>query len=435
MHSTKLQLRIKKLAIDTMKDIHRLDIKDKEYLVSVSGVKGLSVRVYPNGKKEYYLRYNHPYIKGKRSRIMIGKTYELTLHDAKEKAKSILDMVASNIDPKVNKQQRSNNKYAHLRNATFFEVAQAWKEHKMNRQSQRKTGKTAYSESILKFWDLCLGYMCAEIGGFRMNDITSEAILNICESIQNNENNATFVGASARLYTEKVFSFAVARGLCDRNVAIDTRGELAPAGSGNHLPAITKPEPFAVLLKDIDTFTSVSTITLEAMKMLPYVFVRSVDLRSMRWKDIDWNNKLWEFSPTKGEGRDDMVSDLVVPLADQVLSQLKRIKALTGHKEYVFASIRASKNPYISKATLVQAFHRLGYKGVQCAHGFRASAKTMLMEQPELRYSDIVTELQLGHRIKDTHGGAYNRLDEIDTRIQMMQNWANYIDDLKDSKY
>lgn len=96
--------------------------------------------------------------------------------------------------------------------------------------------------------------------------------------------------------------------------------------------------------------------------------------------------------------------------------------------------MRGSSNAYISKATLVQIFHRLGYKDVQCTHGFRASAKTLLMEQPELRYSDIVTELQLGHRIKDTHGGAYNRLDEIDTRVQMMQDWADYIDKLRNSK-
>lgn len=136
--------------------------------------------------------------------------------------------------------------------------------------------------------------------------------------------------------------------------------------------------------------------------------------------------------PTKGEGRDDMVSHLVVPLATQVIARLRHIHSISGHNDYVFASTRASNNAYISKAALVQVFHRMGYKDVQCAHGFRASAKTLLMEQPDLRYSDIVTELQLGHRIKDTHGGAYNRLDEIDTRIQMMQDWADYIDKLRD---
>jgi len=419
------------MAIDTANDINKLECRDKDYSVSVSGVAGLSLRIYPNGKKEYYLRYSHPHIEGKRPRMMLGKIEDVSLHEVKYKADTILDMVAKGSDPKAIQQKEQTNKYTHLKNAPFSEIAKAWREHKTAGRTQSKSKKPSYSESTLKFWDLCLGYMCQEIGDLRMDDITSEMILSVCESIQNNENQATFVGASTRLYTEKVFSFAVARGLCDRNVAVDTRGELAPANSGNHLPAITKPDQFATLLKDMSNFRGASKITLEAMNLLPYVFVRSIDLRSMRWDDIDWDNNTWAFSPTKGEGRDDMVSHLVVPLATQVITRLRNIQSITGHKEFVFASMRGSSNAYISKATLVQIFHRLGYKDVQCAHGFRASAKTLLMEQPELRYSDIVTELQLGHRIKDTHGGAYNRLDEIDTRVQMMQDWADYIDELR----
>jgi len=419
------------MAVDNANDINKLEHQDKDYSVSVSGVAGLSIRVYPNGKKEYYLRYAHPHIAGKRPRMMLGKVEDLNLYEVKYKAETILNMVANGSDPKAIQQKEQVNKYAHLKNATFAEIAQAWRAHKTANRQHSKSKKPAFSESTLMFWDLCLGYMRHEIGDLRMNDITSEMILSVCEAIQNNDNQATFVGASTRLYTEKVFSFAVARGLCDRNVAIDTRGELAPAGSGNHLPAITKPDQFATLLQDMANFKGASKITLEAMNLLPYVFVRSIDLRSMRWQDIDWDNSVWAFSPTKGEGRDDMVSHLVVPLAAQVIARLRHIYSISGHNDYVFASTRASNNAYMSKAALVQVFHRLGYKDIQCAHGFRASAKTLLMEQPELRYSDIVTELQLGHRIKDTHGGAYNRLDEIDTRIKMMQDWADYIDKLR----
>lgn len=419
------------MAVNNINDINVLECRDKDYSVSISGIAGLSVRIYPNGKKEYYLRYPHPHIEGKRPRMMLGRVDEIGLNEVKYKADSILEIVAKGVDPKATSQQEKVNKYAHLKNATFAEIVRAWRDNKIASRRTAKSNKLSFSESTLEYWDLCLGYMCREIGDLRMNDITSEIILNVCEAIQNNENQAAFVGASTRLYTEKVFSFAVARGLCDRNVAVDTRGELAPANSGNHLPAITKPEQFAVLLRDMESFKGASVITLEAMNLLPYVFVRSIDLRSMRWQDIDWDNKLWEFSPTKGEGREDMVSHLVVPLASQVITRLLEMQSITGHKEYVFASMRASSNTYISKATLVQIFHRLGYKDIQCAHGFRASAKTLLMEQPELRYSDIVTELQLGHRVKDTHGGAYNRLDEIDTRVQMMQDWANYIDKLR----
>ncbi|MGA4439668.1 tyrosine-type recombinase/integrase [Psychrobacter pocilloporae] len=420
------------MAVDNINDINKLECRDKDYSVSVLGIAGLSLRVYPNGKKEYYLRYSHPHVDGKRPRMMLGKVEDISLYEVKYKAERILDIVANGSDPKAIHKTEQVNKYAHLKNATFADIAQAWRDHKTSSRQQSKSKKPAFSESTLKFWDLCLGYMCRDIGDLRMNDITSEMILSVCESIQHNDNQATFVGASTRLYTEKVFSFAVARGLCDKNVAIDTRGELAPANSGNHLPAITKPDQFATLLYDMSNFKGASKLTLEAMNLLPYVFVRSIDLRSMRWQDIDWDNDTWAFSPTKGEGRDDMVSHLVVPLAAQVIARLRNLQSITGHKEYVFASMRGSSNAYISKATLVQIFHRLGYKDVQCAHGFRASAKTLLMEQPELRYSDIVTELQLGHRIKDTHGGAYNRLDEIDTRVQMMQDWADYIDKLRD---
>lgn len=54
--------------------------------------------------------------------------------------------------------------------------------------------------------------------------------------------------------------------------------------------------------------------------------------------------------------------------------------------------------PYIQpmgKTTLLKAFHRMGYKGEHCVHGFRASAKTILMQKKRFRYSDTATELQL----------------------------------------
>lgn len=420
------------MSISNKRELNRLNSKDTEYLVSVDGVPGLSVKVYPNGKKEYYLRYKHPTLDNKRPRMSLGTVDDISLSEAKDSAEDALQLLRDGVDPKMVRRQNKLGKYNHLKNATFSEMVDAWKKNQIHGMSQRKHGKRAFSDSTLSYWDLCLGYVCDVIGDMHMNDITSQSVLSVCEDIQNNDNEAVFVGASARLYTEKVFSFAVARGLCDTNVALNTRGQLAPASSRKNLPSIVKPDEFATLLKDMRDFTSATSVTLAAMNILPYVFVRSIDLRSWRWDEIDWQKKTWAFSPTKGESRGDMVDSLVVPLADQVIDRLKEVWKITGHKEYVFASLRSSKNLFLGKNSLVQAFHRLGYQGTQCAHGFRASAKTMLMEQTDPRFSDIVTELQLGHNIKDTHGGAYNRLDEIDTRTKMMQVWADYIDNLRD---
>ena len=89
------------MAINNLNDINKLECRDKDYSVSVSGIAGLSIRIYPNGKKEYYLRYAHPHINGKRPRMMLGKVEDISLYEAKHKAESILNMVAQGSDPKA----------------------------------------------------------------------------------------------------------------------------------------------------------------------------------------------------------------------------------------------------------------------------------------------------------------------------------------------
>ena len=68
-------------------------------------------------------------------------------------------------------------------------------------------------------------------------------------------------------------------------------------------------------------------------------------------------------------------------------------------------------------------------KDEMCGHGFRAMAKTILIE--ELGYSEALTALQLSHTRKDPLGNAYNRTTFLRERTEMMQTWANYLDGLK----
>ena len=68
-------------------------------------------------------------------------------------------------------------------------------------------------------------------------------------------------------------------------------------------------------------------------------------------------------------------------------------------------------------------------KEVTTAHGFRATARTMLDEVLNFRV-DLI-EMQLAHAVKDPLGRAYNRTKHLDARINMMQQWADYLDKLK----
>jgi len=63
------------------------------------------------------------------------------------------------------------------------------------------------------------------------------------------------------------------------------------------------------------------------------------------------------------------------------------------------------------------------------AHGFRASARTILDEV--LRVPVVLIEHQLSHSVRDPLGRAYNRTSHLDERKKMMQQWADYLDSLK----
>lgn len=64
------------------------------------------------------------------------------------------------------------------------------------------------------------------------------------------------------------------------------------------------------------------------------------------------------------------------------------------------------------------ALRRLGFSSDEMtAHGFRAMARTMLVER--LDYDESIVEAQLAHRVRDALGRAYNRTQFVDQRRTM----------------
>jgi len=64
-------------------------------------------------------------------------------------------------------------------------------------------------------------------------------------------------------------------------------------------------------------------------------------------------------------------------------------------------------------------------------HGFRAMASTRLNE---LGFRADVIEAQLARKEPDTVRLAYNRAEYMEERRQLMQKWANYLDELRATK-
>ena len=328
-------------------------------------------------------------------------------------------MIAKGIDPQENRkqsqeeaQQATTSTFEHFAGLYFSSI-------QINQKSNTLTRKKGRIELL-----------CDYLGKEPIDSITPPRMLQVLEDIQanslNKDGKPTDKAERCAGIASEIFAYAGARGFCSSNPATLVKGQLASYSYG-HRPAVTKPQDLAKLLKRIETL-DVESNTITALRLLPLLFVRNGDLRRAKWTDIDLENRRWYLNPLKGEGKEKMVREMVVPLPKQAVEILKQHQKLTGHRDYLFHSERATKNQIMSENTANDSLKELGYKNIHCVHGFRATAKTILQEQ--LKYPLVLVEMALGHVSKDPNGTAYGRFEFLDDRAEMMQNWADYLDAL-----
>ena len=118
----------------------------------------------------------------------------------------------------------------------------------------------------------------------------------------------------------------------------------------------------------------------------------------------------------------------IVPLSTQVIVQLKRLQAITGHQRYLFPSQSLQRpNGVLSENTIGKVLRLMGYpQGTMTAHGFRSAASTRLNESGRWRKDAI--ERQLAHCEHDQVRAAYNYAEYLRERRRMMRWWSNYLD-------
>ncbi len=116
-----------------------------------------------------------------------------------------------------------------------------------------------------------------------------------------------------------------------------------------------------------------------------------------------------------------------MPMPAQAVALLRSLHPLTGHGWYVFLGERSRDRP-LSDNSVRSALYALGFGKEQTWHGFRASARTMLVDQLDL--DPLVIETNLAHAVKDANGRSYNRTQYLKQRFDQIQTWADYLDKL-----
>ena len=172
------------------------------------------------------------------------------------------------------------------------------------------------------------------------------------------------------------------------------------------------------------------------MRILPYLALRSEEIRGARWAEIDLENAVWTVPAKRNEhgGGMKMRIEHTVSLPHQVVSLFRELKdkqaMLLGECELCFPSPRA-KSRQITSESLICALKVIHGTPDISVHGFRSSFSTLAREKG---FNPDHVEKQLAHQLKDAVVAAYNKAEYLEPRRKMMQEWADYLDELRATK-
>lgn len=383
--------------------------RDKAYKLSDAG--GLYLLVTPAGAR--YWRYKYRYA-GKEKTLALGVYPEVSLKQARQKHQTARDQLAQGTDPgEVRKVEKLTR---HLAAAESFEaVGREWFNQVMPDKSQ------SYRDRTLRILEKDLFPV---LGSRPIASITAPELLAALRRIESR--GAYDIAHRAKQTSGQIFRYAVVTGRAERDPSGDLTGALKPKRAKKHHAALTDPKDVGKLMVAIDGYDGTPAVA-AALRLSPLLFQRPGEIRNMEWAEINWDEQRWELPAEKMK----MKLPHVVPLCSQAINILRSLEPITGRGTYVFPSARGRSRP-LSENGVRTALRAIGYRNDQMTpHGFRAMARTILDEVLGYRVDWI--EHQLAHAVKDPNGRAYNRTAHLEARAKMMQHWADYLDQLKQS--
>lgn len=376
----------------------------------------LYLEVAASGSKRWFWKYLYG---GKEKRLALGRYPAVGLKAARDARDAARQLLRTGADPA---QERQRDKLARKLSAvtTFEAVAREF----------HATKVSGWSPEYGRRWLERLGKdLFPWLGPLPLAEVSAPLLLQTLRRVESR--GVRELAHSLREATGQVFRYGIATGRCERNPAADLRGALKPVAT-KHMAAVLEPGKAGRLMRSIAAYEGQPS-TRAALLLAALLFQRPGNIRAMEWAELDLDGSMWSIPPAKMKrtvhgkvnGRPHLV-----PLAAQAVAVLCDLQPLTGHGRYVFPSLLTGERP-MSENTLRTALRRMGYSNDDMTpHGFRAMARTLMVEK--LDVAPDVIEAQLAHGKSGPLGAAYDRAEFVEQRRKMMSLWADYLDKLRD---
>lgn len=361
--------------------------------------EGLFLWVSPKGAKTWRMQYR---LNGKQQTYGLGAYPHVTLAAARSALSTAKGRLAAGkpvTDSPASVEQRAGMK---LRDASAYYWA------------GRKDVTDGYRRNATRALEM---HIFPALGDTDVADITREMLMEQFRKMDAAE--LYSYERKTRRWFNQVMDWAVEQGKAESNPGLTIRPDKVFGRRQEvqhaHLPL----GAVADFLKRLSIEPKIQSVL--ATRLLMLTWVRTIELRRMKWDQIEGN--LWRVPANNmKKGRTHLV-----PLSRQALAILSELQA-RSNSHFVFPNDRRLDRP-MSENAVLYLLGRIGYGRILTGHGFRTMGSTWANENAgEYGWHGDAVERQLAHAPDDKVRAVYNHAQYLDLRREMLQKWADWLD-------
>lgn len=371
---------------------------------AVGGVAGLLLYVKPGGSRSWVLRIQ---VGDRRPDIGLGGFPDVTLEQARQRAREIRDQVYQGIDPlEARKAARDSLRASEAKRLTFDEAAKQCHKAKAHEFRSARHAQNWISSLTM--------YATPKIGSLPVDQVGLPHVVKVLEPIWTTK---TETARRVRQRIESVLSWAKVSGYRSGENPAAWKDNLehvlarpSKVRRVNHFPALPWQE-IGAFMADLRQREGMGA---RALEFAILTAARSGEVRLATWDEIDLQAKLWTIPAQRMKGG----RPHRVPLSDPAVRLLNALPRFEG-SPYVFTATRGGP---LSDMSVSAVCRRMEVNAVP--HGFRSTFKDWARNATS--YADEVSELALAHVSSDTTRAAYARDELLAKRTRLMRDWAKF---------
>jgi integrase len=383
--------------------IRALEPQTRRYKVTDS--RGLALEVRPSGRKTWRLRYT---LRRQRTEINLGRFPHLSLADARQRRDVLLSAISEGTSPA---EQRRKEKLAEERGETVKAFAEKYLTVHLQGPKPRRRDVAPMRRYLERDVYPVIGTRA--IGSIHTDDVRELIFKRVEEGKPQS-------ALAIRNLLKRIWDYALVRGVAEKNPLAAIPAKFVAEMSERN--RALKPGELTAFLKALET-ARIRPDLKAALWFILLTLTRKGEARRARWDEFDLDKAEWALP----EAHSKTDTPLVVPLPRQVLALLRAQRERHPRASVVFPMRGANHTP-IAASTLNRALSRIPVKIEHfTVHDLRRTAATNLSEQ---EYNVDVIEKSLNHKLKGVRG-IYNRAQYARQRGEMLQAWADWLDELR----